>query len=177
MLFRKYKSIKLRSLYSLDRPMKGGREMKIAIAGDSAGAPLVELLRAHLAKRPATEVVDLSQAPGGAKEFYANTAERVGMAIMDGEFERGILCCGTGIGMAISANKVPGIRAAQTHDTFSAERAAKSNNAHVITLGARVVGSELAKAIVDSWLAAEFDPAGASVENVLAINAVDRKYR
>ena len=150
--------------------------MKIAIAGDSAGVSLVEILLSHLAKRPGVEVVDLSQAPNGAKEYYANVADRLASAIIAGEFERGILVCGTGIGMAISANKVPGIRAAQTHDTFSAERAAKSNDAHFITLGARVIGSELAKAIVDTWLAAAFDPAGASVDNVLAINAVDAKY-
>ena len=77
-----------------------------------------------------------------------------------GENERAILFCGTGIGVCISANKVPGIRAALTHDTYSAERAAKSNNAQIITMGARVIGPELAKAIVDAWLASEFDPAG-----------------
>ena len=79
---------------------------------------------------------------------------------MDGDYERGILICGTGIGVCISANKVPGIRAALTHDTYSAERAAKSNNAQIITMGARVIGPELAKAIVDTWLASEFDPKG-----------------
>ena len=98
------------------------------------------------------------------------------LSVRAGEFARGILICGTGIGVAMSANKVPGIRAAQTHDTYSAERAAKSNNAHIITLGARVVGNELAKAIVDTWLAAEFDPAGSSVGNVCAIERLDAKY-
>jgi ribose 5-phosphate isomerase B len=68
-----------------------------------------------------------------------------------------VLLCGTGIGMAISANKVPGIRAAQCHDTYSAERASRSNDAQIITIGARVVGPELAKAIVDSWLNSTFD--------------------
>ena len=79
--------------------------------------------------------------------------------------------------MSISANKVPGIRAALTHDTFSAERAAKSNNAHIITLGARVIGPELAKTIVNAWLASEFDPQGASAGNVAAVDELDRKYR
>lgn len=151
--------------------------MKLAIAGDSAGAPLVNILLPHLSARADIEVCDLSQPPEGGKEFYANLAERVGQAIVAGQFERGILICGTGIGVAMSANKVPGIRAAQTHDTYSAERAAKSNNAHIITLGARVVGSELAKAIVDTWLAAEFDPAGTSTDNVSAIESLDAKYR
>ena len=150
--------------------------MKLAIAGDSAGLPLVATLLPHLRARAGLEVCDLSQAPDGTKEFYANLAERVALAVRAGEYDRGILICGTGIGVAMSANKVPGIRAAQTHDPYSAERAAKSNNAHIITLGARVVGSELAKTIVDAWLAAEFDPAGASVDNVNAIEALDAKY-
>ena len=150
--------------------------MKLAIAGDSAGLPLVATLLPHLRARAGLEVCDLSQAPEGTKEFYANLAERVALAVRSGEYDRGILICGTGIGVAMSANKVPGIRAAQSHDPYSAERAAKSNNAHIITLGARVVGSELAKTIVDAWLAAEFDPAGSSADNVLAIEALDAKY-
>ena len=150
--------------------------MRLAIAGDSAGLPLVATLLPHLRARAGLEVCDLSQAPEGTKEFYANLAERVALAVRAGEYDRGILICGTGIGVAMSANKVPGIRAAQTHDPYSAERAAKSNNAHIITLGARVVGSELAKTIVDAWLAAEFDPAGSSADNVLAIEALDAKY-
>ena len=150
--------------------------MKLAIAGDSAGLPLVATLLPHLRARAGLEVCDLSQAPDGTKEFYANLAERVALAVRSGEYDRGILICGTGIGVAMSANKVPGIRAAQTHDPYSAERAAKSNNAHIITLGARVVGSELAKTIVDAWLAAEFDPAGSSADNVLAIEALNAKY-
>ena len=150
--------------------------MKIAIAGDSAGLPLVNILLPHLQTRTGLEVTDLSQPPAGGKEYYANLAERVALAVRAGEYERAILICGTGIGVAMSANKVPGIRAAQTHDTFSAERAAKSNNAQIITLGARVVGSELAKTIVDTWLAAEFDPVGSSADNVCAIEGLDAKY-
>jgi len=151
--------------------------MKLAIAGDSAGLPLVATLLPHLRARAGLEVCDLSQAPDGTKEFYANLAERVALAVRSGEYDRGILICGTGIGVAMSANKVPGIRAAQTHDPYSAERAAKSNNAHIITFGARVIGPELAKTIVNAWLASEFDPQGASAGNVAAVNELDRKYR
>lgn len=151
--------------------------MKIVVAGDSVGVTLAEVVAKHLATCPGVEVVDLSHQPQVEGAYYANIAERAAQAILAGEFDRGILCCGTGIGMAISANKVPGIRAAQTHDTFSAERAAKSNNAHIITLGARVVGSELAKTIVNAWLASDFDPAGPSAANVGAISALDQKYR
>lgn len=151
--------------------------MKIAIAGDSAGIALVGELAPYLAKRAGTTVTDLSRSPAGAAEYYANIAERVAVAIASGEYERGILCCGTGIGVAMSANKVPGIRAAQTHDAYSAVRAAKSNNAHIITMGARVVGVELAKTIADAWLDADFDPQGSSAANVAAIDALDAKYR
>jgi ribose 5-phosphate isomerase B len=150
--------------------------MKIAIAGDSAGIALVGELAPYLAKRAGTMVTDLSRSPAGASEYYANIAERVAVAVRNGEFDRGILCCGTGIGVAMSANKVPGIRAAQTHDAYSAVRAAKSNNAHIITMGARVVGVELAKTIADAWLDAEFDPQGSSAANVAAIDALDAKY-
>ena len=142
--------------------------MKIVLGGDSAGKPLVDVLAAHLKTRPEFEVTDLSQSG-----YYADLSAKVGQAIMDGEYERGILCCGTGIGVCISANKVPGIRAALTHDTYSAERAAKSNNAQIITMGARVIGPELAKAIADAWLASDFDPKGPSAGNVEAINRLD----
>lgn len=151
--------------------------MKIAVAGDSAGCQLAGMLASYLKTRPAMEVADLSSADNNPGEYYANIADRLAQAILAGQFERGILCCGTGVGMAISANKVPGIRAAQTHDAFSAVRAAKSNDAHIITIGARVIGPELAKNIVDAWLASEFDPKGPSADNVDAISELDSRYR
>jgi RpiB/LacA/LacB family sugar-phosphate isomerase len=145
--------------------------MKIVLGADSAGKPLLDVIAAHLKTKSGLEVVDLSK-----QGFYAEVSDGVASAIVDGKFERGILCCGTGIGVCISANKVPGIRAALTHDTYSAERAAKSNNAQIITMGARVIGPELAKAIVDTWLASQFDPKGASADNVKAIDKLDQKY-
>ncbi|GBQ14924.1 D-erythrulose-4-phosphate isomerase [Swaminathania salitolerans] len=149
--------------------------MKIAVGGDSAGEGLAQQIVAHL-KAKGFYVTDLSKPESGTGELYSELSERVGRAILAGTYERGILCCGTGIGVAISANKIPGIRAAQTHDTYSAERAALSNNAHIITMGARVIGVELAKAIAEAWLAKEFDPASASSRNVDGIDALDRKY-
>jgi D-erythrulose 4-phosphate isomerase len=142
--------------------------MKIALGGDGAGKPLLDVIAAHLRAKSTLEIADLSD-----KGFYADIAARVGSAILAGEYERGILFCGTGIGVSISANKVPGIRAALTHDTYSAERAAKSNNAQIIAMGARVIGPELAKAIVDAWLASQFDPRGPSAANVAAIDRLD----
>ncbi len=154
--------------------------MKIVIAGDSAGKPLIDVIAAHLANRAGIEIVNQSPGAAGSPahvgEPYASTAERAALGILAGDYDRGILACGTGIGVAISANKVPGIRAAQTHDPYSADRAARSNNAQIITMGARVIGPELAKAIVDAYLAAEFDPNGASASNVAAIDALDRKH-
>ena len=145
--------------------------MKIVLGADSAGKPLLDVIAAHLAGKPDVVVTDLSQTG-----YYAHMADRAASAVANGEHERGILFCGTGIGVCISANKVPGIRAALTHDTYSAERAAKSNNAQIITMGARVIGPELAKAIVDAWLASEFEHEGASAENVRAIDSVSNKY-
>lgn len=148
--------------------------MKIAIAGDSAGKPLAEALAVHLGQTH--DVTDLSSPPDGGAEFYANLSDRVCGQILDGTYEKAILCCGTGIGVCLSANKVPGIRAAQTHDTYSAGKAATSNNAQVITMGARVVGAELAKEIAEAFLAKSFDPDGSSAGNVAAIDGLDEKY-
>jgi len=145
--------------------------MKIALGADSAGKPLLDVIASYLKTKPGVDVADLSM-PG----FYADVADHVGSSVLAGNHERAILFCGTGIGVCISANKIPGIRAALTHDTYSAERAAKSNNAQIITMGARVIGPELAKAIVDTYLASEFDPSGPSASNVEAIGKIDEKY-
>ena len=115
--------------------------MKIAIAGDSAGEELAKSLAEYLDSEH--DVTLLSRHPAGSDEYYANMSDRVCADVVDGSFDRAVLVCGTGIGVCISANKVPGIRAALCHDTYSAERATLSNNAQVITLGARVIGTEL----------------------------------
>lgn len=148
--------------------------MKIAVAGDSAGEGLAKILADHL--KNTHEVDEVSRTGAGADPFYANLSERVANEVLAGKYDRAILVCGTGIGVSIAANKVPGIRAALTHDTYSAERAALSNNAQIITMGSRVIGSELAKAIADAFLAQTFDEAGRSAGNVKAINEVDAKY-
>jgi len=148
--------------------------MKLAIAGDSAGAELADVLASYLSEN--YQVTVLSRNPDNAGELYANLCDRVCSDVIDGQYDRAVLVCGTGIGVCISANKVPGIRAALCHDTYSAERAALSNNAQVITLGARVIGAELAKKIADTYLENTFDEAGRSASNVRAINEVDSKY-
>jgi len=148
--------------------------MKIAVAGDSAGEGLAKILAEHLLTTH--EVSEISHTDAGPDAFYANLSDRVASAVIAGTYDRAILCCGTGIGVCLAANKVPGIRAAQCHDTYSAGKAATSNNAQIITMGARVIGAELAKDIADAFLANSFDPNGRSAGNVDAIDAVDAKY-
>jgi ribose 5-phosphate isomerase B len=144
--------------------------VKIVLGADSVGNPLLDVIAAHLAQQPGVTVSDLSE-PG----FYAEIAAKVSKAVLAGEYDRAVLFCGTGIGMSISANKAPGIRAALTHDAYSAERAAKSNNAQIITMGSRVIGPELAKYVVDVWLGAVFDPNGPSAANVAAVDQLDSR--
>ena len=148
--------------------------MKLAIAGDSAGAGLAHVLAEHLKDR--FEVFEVSTNESDPQEFYANLSDRVASGVLRGDYDRAILVCGTGIGVSISANKIPGIRAALCHDTYSAERAALSNNAQIITMGSRVIGTEVAKTIADAFLAQTFDENGRSAGNVAAINEVDSKY-
>jgi len=144
--------------------------MRIALGADRIGKSLLDVIAEHLARRPDLTVADLSE-----PRYYAEVAAKVARAVLAGEYDRAVLFCGTGIGVCMSANKVPGIRAALTHDTYSAERAAKSNNAQIITMGSRVIGPELAKAVVDKWLASDFDPAGPSAGNVAAVDRLDRE--
>ena len=129
--------------------------MKLAIGCDEAACDLKDVIKGHLLAQ-GHEVHDFGTF-GGEPVLYPDVGIKLAEAVAAGTFERGILLCGTGIGMAITANKVPGIRAAQCHDTYSAERAQRSNDAQIITLGARVIGTELAKTIVDHYLASSFD--------------------
>jgi ribose 5-phosphate isomerase B len=129
--------------------------MKLAIGCDEAGYTLKEALKGHLEVQ-GHEVVDYGV---GQDEtvLYPDIAFAVATEVARGTHERAVLICGTGIGVCISANKVRGIRAAQAHDTYSAERAQKSNDAQIICLGARVIGPELAKSIVDAFLTSTFE--------------------
>lgn len=139
-------------MHCLSERMKA---MNIAIGCDEAACELKEIIKKHLITN-GHELVDFGT-HNNQPVLYPDIGIAVAQAIAGGRHTRGILLCGTGIGMAISANKVIGIRAAQAHDTYSAERAVKSNNAQIITLGARVIGPELAKTIVDHFLSSDFD--------------------
>lgn len=109
-------------------------------------------------------------------QLYPDIAVEVCKYILNHEADRGILICGTGIGMSISANKVPGIRAAVCHDIYSAERAEKSNDAQIICLGANIIGLELAKLLLDTWLKSNF-MGGPSLPKVERINNYDEEFR
>lgn len=148
--------------------------MKVAIAGDSVGEGLAKTLAEHLKNK--YDVSEVSHAQSGPDAFYANLSDRIASAVVAGEYDRAILICGTGIGVCLAANKVPGIRAAQCHDTYSAGKAATSNNAQIITMGARVIGPELAKDIAMAFLSSSFDPKGRSADNVREIDKIDAKY-
>ncbi|MGR5092490.1 RpiB/LacA/LacB family sugar-phosphate isomerase [Vibrio maritimus] len=128
--------------------------MSIAIGCDDAAVNLKYVLCDHLQKL-GYEYTDYSEAPTDVSNLYADIAERVAQKVADNTHERGIIVCGTGIGVSIVANKVPGIRAALCHDVFSAVRARKSNGAQIITMGERVIGVELAKTILEAWLNAD----------------------
>jgi len=145
--------------------------MTIAIGCDEAGCALKDVLKAFLVEN-GQEVDDFGTFDN-RPVLYPDIAHDLAKSVQEGKNGRGILICGTGIGMAISANKVPGIRAALCHDTYSAERARKSNNAQIITLGARVIGPELAKTIIRTWLDAEFED-GRSTPKVNRINELEK---
>jgi ribose 5-phosphate isomerase B len=148
--------------------------MRIAVGCDEAGLPLLDVVRDQL-KAKGIELLDFGVHSTDPVD-YPDVAVKVAEAVAGGEAERAVLVCGTGIGMCITANKVPGVRAALCHDTYSAERARKSNDAQVITMGARVIGPELAKSIITAWLDSEF-AGGNSTRKVEKMNAVDERYR
>ncbi len=145
--------------------------MKIGIGSDDAALELKGTLIERL-EELGYEVQDYGIKEGAD---YPDVASEVAEAVARGEHERAILCCGTGLGMSITANKIPGVRAAQCHDVYSAERARKSNNAQVLTMGQRVIGPEAAKTVLDAWLASEF-AGGSSAKKVEKMEAIDRRY-
>jgi ribose 5-phosphate isomerase B len=129
--------------------------MRVLIASDHAGYELKQLVAEYTGNR-GHEVVDLGPAGGEAVD-YPDFAHELAARVGRGEAERGILVCGTGIGMAMAANRHTGVRAALCHDAFTAEAARRHNDANVLCLGGRVTGSGVALQIVDVFLAAPFD--------------------
>jgi ribose 5-phosphate isomerase B len=150
------------------------KSKKIVIGADHFGLPLKNVVRDYLIEK-GYQVDDMgvaSEEPVDYPDVGAAVAEVVGA----GKYERGILICGTGAGMAIVANKVPGVRAVCINDPYTAERAVASNNAHIVTLGSQITGPAVAKKLIDIWLESEYQ-GGRSAPKVAKMDQLDEKYR
>jgi ribose 5-phosphate isomerase B len=145
--------------------------LRIVVGSDDAGIDYKEKLAEQLASdRRVAEVIDVGVSRGEHTD-YPLVATEAARRVADGSVDRGLLVCGTGLGMAITANKTPGVRAVTAHDIYSVERSVLSNNAQVLTMGQRVIGLELARRLVDRWLGLRFDDASPSAAKVALIEA------
>ena len=143
--------------------------MIVGLGADDAGLELKNQLARDLAGLPGITVRDFGVVSAEAAEPYPEVGLRVAEAVARHEVDRAILVCGTGIGMAITACKVPGVRAAVAYDAYSVERSVLSNNCQVLALGARVVGTPLATAIVRQWLSLSFDEGSPSAAKLAVL--------
>jgi ribose 5-phosphate isomerase B len=149
--------------------------LRLVVGGDDAGYRYKEVLKADLeASDLVASVVDVGVGADGHTP-YPRVAIEAAEMIARGEADRALLICGTGLGMAIAANKVPGIRAVTAHDSFSVERSVLSNNAQVLCLGQRVIGVELARRLVREWLGYHFDPTSASSDKLAVLGRYELK--
>jgi ribose 5-phosphate isomerase B len=150
---------------------------RIGFAADHAGAALkAELLRRVAAARPEDQLVDLGGDGSDPNDDYPDFAQRLGNAIRDGAVDRGILICGSGVGASVAANKIRGVRAAVCHDTYSAHQGVEHDDMNVLTLGARVLGSEPALECSLAFLGASFTGESRHrrrLDKVLAIEAAE----
>lgn len=146
---------------------------RVVVGSDDAGFIYKEQLKSDLKADPrVSEVIDVGVSPD-ENTAYPHVAVEAAQQIADGRADRALLVCGTGLGVAISANKVKGVRAVTAHDSYSVERAVLSNNAQVLCMGQRVVGIELARRLAQEWLNYEFDPSSASASKVDAITGYE----
>lgn len=147
--------------------------MKICIDCDDAAVNLKKVLYDHL-KSKGIDITDLDYSSTKEGAMYPEIGFNLAKQIQAGKYDRGISICGTGLGMAMIANKVEGVYAGVCHDVFSAERLLKSNDAQIITMGERVIGPELAKTIIDAWLVSDF-MGGGSTAKVEQMRELERK--
>ncbi|CAI7597409.1 unnamed protein product [Penicillium bialowiezense] len=146
--------------------------LRIVMACDEAGVPYKDAIRATLEKNPlVAEIIDVGVNSSSDKTAYPHPAVEGAQLIREGKADRGLFICGTGLGVAIAANKVPGIRAVTAHDPFSVERSILSNDAQ------RVIGVELAKKLASDWLNYRFDPKSASAAKIQAITDYEIQFR
>lgn len=156
--------------------MVGTDHWTIAVGCDNNGLQLKNAIKSDLEKDPRVfSVVDFGVHEGDDSTAYPHVAIDVAEAIKDGKANRGVLICGTGLGVAISANKVPGIRAVTAHDSYSVERGVLSNNAQILCMGQQVIGEKVARKLAIEWLDYEFDHQSASAKKVAAIEQYETK--
>ena len=148
--------------------------MRIVIGADHAGFDLKQILVAYLRHR-GHEVIDKGTDSDEPVD-YPDFAEAVSQAIVAGQAERGVLVCGSGVGASVAANKIPGIRAGLCHNTYSAHQGVEHDDMNVLVLGARVIGIELARELVETFLAAQFNGEERHRRRVEKINALERRY-
>ncbi|MFD6447575.1 ribose-5-phosphate isomerase [Promicromonospora sp. NPDC060204] len=147
--------------------------LRLVIGCDDAGYEYKEILKRDLeADERVTSVVDVGVA-SDEHTAYPYVGAAAARLVGAGEADRALLVCGTGLGVAIAANKVPGVRAVTAHDSFSVERAVLSNDAQVLCFGQRVVGIELARRLTREWLGYRFDPESPSAPKVMAIGEIE----
>ena len=149
--------------------------MKIAVGCDHAGFPLKAPAIAEL-KSLGHEVLDKGTDSTEAVD-YPDYAQAVAEAVMRGDADRGLLLCGSGVGACVAANKVPGVRAATCHDTYSAHQGVEHDDANVLCLGARVLGEKLALEIIRAWAGARFSGAERHKRRLGKVNAIEAKYQ
>ncbi len=149
--------------------------MRVAVAGDHAGFELKERLRSQLASR-GHEILDLG-AHDATPSDYPDHAEAAARALLEGRAERAILVCGSGVGVAAAANKVPGILAGLCHDHYSAHQGVEHDAMNVLALGARVVGEALALEIAEAFLAARFDGEERHARRVAKVRALEARFQ
>lgn len=148
---------------------------KIVVGGDNAGYGYKEAMKTLLENDERVDsVIDVGVTGREAEDLYPDVAAEAAHRIADGEADRALLICGTGLGVAISANKVKGIRAVTAHDLYSVQRSVLSNDAQVLCMGERVIGLQAAQALVDVWLDLHFDPESSSAPKVEAIGALEK---
>lgn len=147
--------------------------IRIVVGSDPAGFDYKEVLRKDLEGNVAVEVVADVGVTKDEQTAYPSVAIAAAQMVADGRADRALLVCGTGLGVAIAANKVPGVRAVTAHDSFSVERSVLSNNAQVLTFGQRVIGLELARRLAREWLTYEFDESSGSASKVAEITSYE----
>ncbi|HUF42849.1 MAG TPA: ribose 5-phosphate isomerase B [Verrucomicrobiae bacterium] len=149
--------------------------MHIVIGADHAGYDLKQIIAAYLRHR-GHEVIDKGTDSDDPVD-YPDYAEAVARAVVDGEAERGVLICGSGVGSSVAANKIPGIRAGLCHDTYAARQGVEHDDMNVLVLGARVIGVEMARELVDNFLTANFNGEERHRRRVAKIKALEGRYR